>query len=431
MAKRRTNRTNGLTNLFSRLGGRQSLARFSAALFAALVLAFASFSLAIAGIARHRAPEHALAFVPQEGTAIANTVDRALLANRKMTPASIEARMRTALQNQPINPKALRLWATAADLRGDRRGAELMLDRAVGQSRRDMIAQLWSIEFAADRKDMRQVLAHFDIALRTSRKAEGALFPRLALAIRNPEVRDALIPYVKRDAVWAPEFFGYAIRSKTSDSDLVDFFIETGGPKNQQLAAQLRKLLLGRLFNNAKFSEMRRLYRADPSADPARLSTTDFQLDDVDQSLGPLGWQLVDEIDAGADFVVRRQGERPVMNIYANTGVTRVVARKALFLPAGQYQMRAVAARSAANDGSAIGWQMRCLEPLSSSFIYRADNVSRSPRSQIALSGTCQVQLLEILAFGGQSPEGMDGILLGITLDATSTGGAQAGKSAM
>jgi hypothetical protein len=407
------------SDLIRRFGGWPSIVRLCLVALLATGLAYLSFALAVAGIARHRAPAQALFFVPWEGTAIATQDDLALLAGKKFTAEQIEARMRRSLQDQPINAKALRLLATAADLRGDKTRAERLLTRSVQLTRRDMISQLWMIEFAADRNDMIKVLRHFDTALRTSRKAEAVLFPRLTLAIRNPEVRSALKPYIERKVEWVPEFFGYAIRSQASSANLVNLFVETGGPRDEKLAAQLRTILLGRLFNSGDFAEMRRLYLADPKGDPKRLTDVRFDGRDVSQALGPVGWQLVDEVDAGAAFITGPTRERPAMHVYANTAVTRVVARKTLFLSAGQYDLRAATSGFADSDGAAIGWQLRCLDPLEAAMIQRVDNVAAMSATGFSVPAGCKVQLLEVLAFGGQGAQGMDASLLGLTLTAS------------
>lgn len=419
MARRTKRNAWAPSDLFHRLGGWPQVGRLCLVALLGTGLAYFSFALAVAGIARHRAPAQALAFVPWEGTAIAAQDDLALLAGKKLTSDQLEVRMRRSLQNQPVNAKAMRLLATAADLRGDKLRAESLLARGVQLTRRDMISQLWMIEFAADRNDMVKVLMHFDTALRTSRKAEAVLFPRLTLAIRNPEVRSALKPYIARKADWVPDFFGYAIRSQASSANLVNLFVETGGPRDEKLAAQLRTILLGRLFNSGDFAEMRRLYLADSKGDPKRLTDVRFDDRDVSQELGPVGWQLVDEVDAGAAFIAGSTRERPAMNVYANTAVTRVVARKTLFLAAGQYNLRATTSGIAKDEGAAIGWQLRCLDPLEATMIHRVTNVAARLETGFSVPGGCKVQLLEVLAFGGQGAQGMDASLLGLTLTAT------------
>jgi hypothetical protein len=303
----------------------------------AIVGAWLAVILAISGVSRIKAPQAALMVIPNESTALASRADQIFFANPQKPPRAVELLARRALESQAINAKALRILGYVADAKGDTVAARKFVRMAAKLSRREPGAQLWLVEDSARGGDVAQTLVHYDIALRTKPDTQTILFPRLLNAIEDREIRVALKPYIRAEKGWAPAFLHFANANSKNLPALVDLIVETGGltdaesRKNQELA------LLGRLVSENFFADARRLYLQLPGAKRTRMTSATFDANDRDTRFGAMGWQLLEDSDAGAGFT-GKGGDGPTMLvIFANSSTTQTVATKLLYLKPGSY----------------------------------------------------------------------------------------------
>lgn len=98
-------------------------------------------------------------------------------------------------------------WQAQAHGRVDQ--ARRWFDYAEALSRRDLQTQLWKIEDAVGRGDVPAALRHYDIALRTNNQASDVLFPILAAAVTQPDVRHGLSATLLRRPPWGAYFINY------------------------------------------------------------------------------------------------------------------------------------------------------------------------------------------------------------------------------
>lgn len=80
-------------------------------------------------------------------------------------------------------------------------------------SRRNLQTQLWAIEDAVGREDIAGALRHYDVALRTKAQSRAILYPVLASAIRDAQVRAELVRTLVSRPLWADDFLGYAAKN--------------------------------------------------------------------------------------------------------------------------------------------------------------------------------------------------------------------------
>lgn len=116
---------------------------------------------------------------------------------------------RQALRQDPTAVAAVATLGLDAQLRGDAPGARRLFAYAEHLSRRDLPTQFWAIEDAVGRSDVGGALRHYDIALRTSAKTPALLYPILASAITDPEVRVALLRVLTARPGWGNSFVNY------------------------------------------------------------------------------------------------------------------------------------------------------------------------------------------------------------------------------
>ena len=393
-----------------------SLGRLVAVVLLGLGGAWLAFALAVSGIARQRAPEQALQFVSWDGVAIAAKADREVMSQKKVDPRALERAGKAALANQAPNARALRLLAMAAEMRGDVARGETLVVQAQRVSRRDMFTQIFLIEAAIRQNDVTKVLDHYDIALRTNRAAAPLLFPRLQVAISNADIRRAVLPYLKAEVPWTKEFVEAGVNSGTNLPALVSLIVDSGGLKDVPRERQQQANLLDVLFNQQKYSDMRRLYLSGPGADPARLTSAALAPEDRLQMISAAGWQLLNDADAGGSITLDRATKNPIMALYVNAGTTRAVARKLLYLPSGNYRFKMRIGSITRGEGGGLSWQLRCLDPAAVAPSWQLTDVARTAAVPLTIPQGCRVQLLEVLAAGGRSQTGMDVVVNSIAL---------------
>ncbi len=378
-----------------------------------LVGAWFAAALAISGVTRIKAPQAALVAMPNESAALASRADQLFFVNSQNLPRDVELLARRALEYQAINAKALRVLGYVADAKGDTATAEKYVRMAAKLSRREPGAQLWLIEASARKGDIAQTLAHYDIALRTKPDTQTILFPRLLNAIEDRDIRMALKPYIRAENGWAPAFLFFANSNSKYLPVLVDLIVETGGLADEENAKSQELGLLGRLVTENYFADARRLYLQMPGAKSARLTSTAFDTSDRDARFGPVGWQLLEDPDAGGGF--GGEGSSPKLSIFANSSTTRPVATKLLYLKPGNYTFSARLTNLDRGDGGFLRWQLRC-PAISGAPAWAIDSISASLRAELLVPSNCPVQFLDLIASGGKGQTGLEATIASVSL---------------
>ena len=391
--------------------GGVTLAKFAVITILAAIGAWLAFILAVSGIARSKAPDRALAFVPWEGNALANKADMQLLSGQKIPAKSIAATARTALRNSPLNAKAVRLLAVSAALEGDVDKTRKLVHASARLTRRDPLTQVFLIEEAVGQGDLKKAMFHYDLALRTSSIAPQILYPRLLKVIEHSDGRAALKPYLRSGEQWTRDFICFAKDQSKDLTHVVDLMLETGGSPDPKLQPIQRAALISALADRQQYAQIPRLLRPVPDA-AAALTSVGLETLDQDRGLGSAGWEVLDDAEAGASGRVDTKGVS--MTIYANPGTSRPVARKLLFLTPGRYRFSFNLAPVERGEGRAIGWQLRCVQPQGAP-LWRLDGVLADGKAEWTIE-QCRVQLLEITATGGRGQTGMEAVLSGVSL---------------
>jgi hypothetical protein len=397
------------------------IARLLICAMVGLAGAWLAFALAISGTTRIKAPAAALSFVPNESVALASRADQIFFANPKAPPLEVETLAREALLNQAINAKALRLLGYVAEANGDSVVAEKFVRMAAKLSRREPGAQLWLIEAAARAGNIPQTLVHYDIALRTRPETQAILYPRLLSAIEDKNIRTNLKSYVRAEKGWGASFLFFANANSQNLPALVDLVVETGGIKDPEAAKNQELGLLGRLVNEGFFDQARRLYFQIPAARRARLTNPAFDAIDIDGSSGAMGWTLSTDPDVGGAFS-RVGGDRQViLSLFANSATTRTVASKLLYLKPGLYDFNARLSTLDQGAGGFIKWQLRCPSAPSLGAIWTVQGGALAIHGKFSVPISCPVQILDLIASGGNGQTGLEATVTSVTLTAART----------
>ena len=378
-----------------------SIFRFALLLVLGFVGMGAVFGITMSGVTRSKNPEIALKFVSGDGVALANLADQTYTQSFTNPPDKVRKLALAALRKQAINPKALRNLGYLSDAKGKPAKAEQLIRMAAKLSRRETGAQMWLIEAEARKGNTRQTLAHYDIALRTKPETQEIFFPRLVAAIEDPEIRDALKPFFSAEASWTVNFLYFAVATSEAPSTVVDLIIETGGVRDPQASREQQVVLLNRLVRVGDYANLKRFFLTIPGSNRRSLVNAGFAASDLTERFGPLSWQITGDADAGGGFATATANQRPVLSVFANSGITRTVARKTMYLKPGQFKFDAKLANVNENGDGYIRWQISCRTKTGDELVWSKDSARTMSGDTITLPSTCLVQLFEIVVSGG------------------------------
>ena len=114
-----------------------------------------------------------------------------------------------ALRQDPTAVAAVATLGMNADIRGDATSARRYFGYAQKLSRRDLRVQLFMIESSVQRGDIPATLHQSDITLRVFPRLGDLLYPVLASAINDPEIRRGLIKTLSGKPIWGEDFVNF------------------------------------------------------------------------------------------------------------------------------------------------------------------------------------------------------------------------------
>lgn len=375
------------------------------------VLGWFSFSLAMSGIARQRAPTVALTFTPSEPVALARQAEQLLAAKPKPQLDRIEQLSSVALRNQLVNPRALRLLGAVALARGDEVRATKLLGYSQQFSRRDLYTQFLLVELSINRGDAAAVFRHYDIALRTHPASSNLVFPRMAAALHLPIIQQGIRPYLAAGKGWSFDMLDHAISHHKNLKAVTQLMLaETKMPVTE--ASRERQVrLLSALATEKMYEDAEMLFRAIPNTQPELLRSVALTPNDARRRFGPVGWLPLERPDAGSDVTSGTTKGSAQMSVYANSSVTAAVAQRLLFLSPGKYRLSARVSKETGGADSGTQWQLRCLTDATQPLLWEG-MVGQS----LSVPADCKAQRLEIVAVGGADQSGFAGSIRDIAL---------------
>lgn len=269
-----------------------------------------------------------------------NAIALAERANQLVTrqPEDAQARgqairsAKAALRRSPINARAAVTLGLANSLGGDPREAAAWVGYSERLSRRELAAQLWLIESAVARGDVDTALQHYDIAIRTGRQARELLFPVLAAAAADGNVRQKLAAWLAKRPPWG-EAFLFASSGSTSDPlSLAALYQETARRGAHYSPgsgiALVQRLAVAREFA-AALGVYDVLYRTagQPVHDPAFREIKDLPT--------VFDWTLT----ASGDLTAGASGAPGGLIYMARPGASGLLARQTVRLAAGRWRL--------------------------------------------------------------------------------------------
>ncbi len=174
-----------------------------------VVLGYYGITFSVAQLLVARRPALAYRLAPYDGR-ITGAYATAL-AGVDATPqdrVAADAFANLALKQDPMAVAALETLGLNADTRGDSIAARRYFTHAQRLSRRSLRTQLFMIENAVQRGDIPGALHQYDITLRVLPALSDLLYPVLASASTDPEIRRELVKTLAGRPSWSDSFIG-------------------------------------------------------------------------------------------------------------------------------------------------------------------------------------------------------------------------------
>jgi hypothetical protein len=373
------------------------------------------FSLAMA--TRLQNPAISLRFNANQPVALATLADGQLQGGSSAKSlGKAEAMALQALQAQPLNARAARVLAFAwKGLKKDDVKASQLITLAGQASRRDLGTQIFLIEQAAAADNIPKALTHYDIALRTDRKASPMLFPVLSAAMSQTEIRRDFAAIAKRQPKWLMDFYEFHARNSKDVMALAAVLPKRATAVDAKRLTRLQTALIDRIFELEGANAAFQFYAAMPFFDKNIAQSAAISEANIDGKAGPFAWRLINQNASGANFVTAKKGAGQSISLFAAPGVNAAVAQKILYLPAGTYRISAAADLRALPRGSQISLILQCTAgaqmPILDLPLSAAQNAST-----FAIGSDCAGQVLAIRILGGNGSGDAQGAINSIAI---------------
>ena len=376
----------------------------------------AAWQIAIHATVRFLAPTDpakALDIRPNDGTALVWWVNKKTEANPGYVPGPAQAKAASAsLRSRPLNEGALRIIGSECEARGDKKCAARAMKLADRVARRDVLNQLWLIEYAVDRNDVKSAVAHYHNALSIRPELANMLYPVLSAAITFPEVRAAIIPYIRMHAVWIPPFFR-AVAPTADPLALAALMRPVAADLSGSDYIQPNAKVIHRLANAGKPETARALWlRLLPDVDPAIMGDMAISEASSDPRLGDLGWSFP-QID-GINSAVESSGILTASIAPLSRGI---VAQRDIAVSSGRnYRLSHRLRQDESGARAELRWTATCVYPVGLTNIW---SESLPNTGDVSYGGTtisvpkgCHVLRFALIARG---PEGQIGANISVS----------------
>lgn len=349
---------------------------------------------------------HALA--PSDGR-ITGLLAQTLIQNNPTAAgrARVDRLARTALRQDPTIVPAVFSLGLSAQVRGDIKHARRLFTYSNVLSRRDINTQLWAIEDAVRRSDVDGALLHYDISLRTSRTAADLLFPILAAAINDPEIRMSLTRTLATRPAWRDAFVIFAAVKGPDPRATARLFIDlrhAGIPVSGTASGEIVNLLVFRGFLNDAWAYYSTVH---PSADRRR--SRDPKFADGGASTSPFDWNPIN--DGGINSSIQRAEKGGIFDFSVPASIGGPMLQQRQILPPGKYRLDGHSIGIDQPDESRPYWVLTCStdRELGRVALSNSTEAHGTFRGSFSVPEGCPVQTLTLVARPSDKVSGVAG----------------------
>jgi len=266
-----------------------------------------------------------------------------------------------ALVASPLEARALRLMALAADLGADGERAERLMTVAGARSLRDPAAQAWLFQNRLRSGDVAAALDHADALLRTEPQLADRMLPALAGLASDPAAWPALVARLATDPPWRPRLLAeLGARGEPAAAFAVLSELRSGPnpPTDGEVTAYLDRLIAEERFELAYLAWIHFL-APERTSELAYVTNGDFERPITG---GPFDWRIDRATGASTSVVATGDPDRglALRVVFADTRVPYRNLTKLLLLPPGGYRLLADVKANDLNTARGMTWRVRC-----------------------------------------------------------------------
>lgn len=387
--------------------GREKAVRAGLAV-CALVLGYAGVTSALANVIVKVDPVRAYALAPDDGQIVAAFADREFAMVLDADADSQPTRLaREALLQDPTAVAALNVLGLQAQLRNDQALTDRLFSYSVALSRRELRPQLWAIEEAVARGDIRQALVNYDVALRTSPSARRILFPVLASAISEPLVRGPLIDIMATGPVWGRAFIQHAARNSPDPQAVVQFY-RAGTARGLPIEDAERARVVSGLVTRNLMNDAWAYYETfRPGVERSRSRDPDF--DSHVEARAPFDWNI--ESAPGLSAAILQEQDGGFLDFAAPPSTRATVVTQTQLLPPGDYRLEGSGRGIDQPARSRPYWSLTCRAgpELGRVDVPNSAGADSVFTGQFTVPSGCPVQTLSLVARASDAISGVSG----------------------
>jgi len=336
----------------------RDLAKYGALALLASLAAYGAYDFSRFDFLRYADPGAAHRERPADAVALSGWLDTRIGNDQQFLPGQEDAALaRQSLVERPLSRASLRTMALAADGAGDIDFADKTMRLSERVSRRDSLAQLWLIERAVQKDDLKSAVAHYHAALSVQPGLGQILLPVLANALAFPEVREEIRPYLEQRASWAPSLIKASVETSPTD-DLIALMMPAAGmlSDDQYTAANAR--LIARLASEGNadvaWDYTQKLW---PDFDQKRFTDFSWNENNTGAQMGSLAWTLSQDSKITADL---NAGSSLAVSL-SPLARGLIARRDVLVEPGASYQLTQRLTFDAGTPKGQIRWNGECV----------------------------------------------------------------------
>lgn len=325
---------------------------------AAVIGGYTSVTQSLGYILRDQDPARAHALSPGDGrimarfaTQIVSDPEATSADRRRATTLSLRA-----LRQDPTAGAAASALGIIRHIDGDVDGARRLFNYAQRLSRRELQVQIWAIEDAVSRGDIPGTLKHYDIALRTSRNAPDLLFPILAAAISDSQVRSEVVKTLSKAPAWGSAFMSY-VAVNGADPRSAAELLSALRRRSIALPGDANAGVINGLIA-AGFGDEAWRYYAMIRPGSARRQSRDPRFSAALEAPTLLDWTLFN--DDNVTSSIQRGDNGGVLEFAAPPSVGGPIARQLQLLPPGNYRLSGYSGGIDQTASSLPYWVLTC-----------------------------------------------------------------------
>lgn len=393
-------------------------ARVVVVLLATAVIGYGSVSTAFVRVVALANPRAALAIQADDPIALAASAD--ILALSGVTPAMSTEMSRLAvasLKAQALNPRALRLLASAPDktVSPERRAAILALSHRL--SRREVGTQLLLIEKNVQADDVKQTLKHYNYALTTDEGSWATLFPILSAAIEDPSINREFSGIMQSSQPWVGAFIRFKLEQGDRSNALVKAANAASVKPDNPDFDDLKQYLFEQSVATGNFGPARVFYERYRVAEPDLLQSTRFVRVAPDSRVSKLQWRLTELPYILPQIDQQAGSSRYNLSVSGSASARGIVATKLLMLAPGTYQIDVDYGDVEFTRSSFGTWVLKCMGIEGSPVIWTKDFTdAKHFRSAITIPGKCEAQTIELAMTAGPASQESVFIVRSVTM---------------